>query len=174
MNPNPPLYLLKVAFRGIKPPIWRRICVRADSTFGDLHEVLLSIMEWSDFHLHLFNLYGHELSDGRLFEEDDDGIGDESKFRLNVYTQTGSIFYYKYDFGDDWVLKITVLDDDYKYHDEFFEPYEIIAGKRAAPPEDCGGVYGYYRLLEVLKDPNHPSYEDCRELAGDDWEPDAI
>nr|MDQ2695392.1 plasmid pRiA4b ORF-3 family protein [Pseudomonadota bacterium] len=33
-----------------------------------------------------------------------------------------------------------------------------LAGERACPPEDCGGVPGYYQLLEILADPSHDEY----------------
>ena len=42
----------------------------------------------------------------------------------------------------------------------------ILAGKRACPPEDCGGVPGYYRLLEVLASPRHPEHRDMVEWVG--------
>ena len=44
-------------------------------------------------------------------------------------------------------------------------------GKHACPPEDCGGVDGYYNVIEVLSDPDHDYYEDMRTWAGKDWDP---
>jgi len=37
---------------------------------------------------------------------------------------------------------------------------KCIGGERACPPEDCGGIPGYYSLLDVLQDPTHPDYEE--------------
>ncbi|MDR1395126.1 MAG: plasmid pRiA4b ORF-3 family protein, partial [Deltaproteobacteria bacterium] len=65
-----------------------------------------------------------------------------------------------------------VLAEDYDYKNNFYGSYRIIAGKRTAPPEDCGGVYGYYDLVEAIKDPNHPNHEHWIEFAGEDWDPD--
>ncbi|MCC7318244.1 MAG: hypothetical protein IT219_06890 [Bacteroidales bacterium] len=42
------------------------------------------------------------------------------------------------------------------------------------PPEDCGGVPGYYRLLEVMADPKHPDYADMLDwLGGVPYNPNA-
>jgi hypothetical protein len=34
-------------------------------------------------------------------------------------------------------------------------------------PEDCGGVDGYYNVIEVLSDPDHYDHEDMR--TGQGW-----
>ena len=36
------------------------------------------------------------------------------------------------------------------------------------PPEDCGGVWGYENMLEILKQPKHEEYEELVEWLGDD------
>ncbi len=43
-----------------------------------------------------------------------------------------------------------------------------IDGERACPPEDCGGVDGYYRMLEILKDTSDPEHEEMKTWAGKD------
>ena len=65
---------------------------------------------------------------------------------------------YTYDFGDDWeheILVEKVLD-----RDETTRYPRCTGGRRAAPPEDCGGVWGYAELAEVLADPAHPEHQD--------------
>ena len=49
-----------------------------------------------------------------------------------------------------------------------------LGGERACPPEDCGGVYGYYKMLEALQDSGHESYADYVEWIGEDFNPDAF
>jgi hypothetical protein len=34
-----------------------------------------------------------------------------------------------------------------------------IAGKRACPPEDCGGPWGYGDFLEAIQNASHPEHE---------------
>jgi hypothetical protein len=79
---------------------------------------------------------------------------------------------YEYDFGDSWVHdikveEITVL--------PIGSPW-LLDGEFTAPPEDCGGVPGYERLLEVYRTGKDPSEEDPEEIiewAGD-WTPDSF
>ena len=77
---------------------------------------------------------------------------------------------YEYDFGDSWehdILLEKILPDDKK-----FKSPVCIEGKMACPPEDCGGVWGYSELLEILKHPDHEEYEEYTEWIGGDFDPD--
>jgi hypothetical protein len=47
-------------------------------------------------------------------------------------------------------------------------------GKLNGPPEDCGGVAGYYNLLEAISNPDHEEHEEMLEWVGDDFDPDAF
>jgi hypothetical protein len=49
-----------------------------------------------------------------------------------------------------------------------------IAGARAGPPEDCGGVSGYDHLLESLLDPGAEDHEDTLEWVGGSYDPEAF
>lgn len=49
-----------------------------------------------------------------------------------------------------------------------------LGGKRACPPEDCGGDWGYARLLRVPKNPLHPEYEERLEWVGIEFDPKAF
>jgi hypothetical protein len=71
---------------------------------------------------------------------------------------------YTYDFGDDWehdILVEKVFD-----RDEAASYPRCTAGQRATPPEDCGGIWGYHNLTDVLTDPTHPEHEDTLEWLG--------
>ena len=48
------------------------------------------------------------------------------------------------------------------------------AANRACPPEDCGGPWGYARLLAVLRDPKHEEHEEMAEWIGEDFDPEAF
>ena len=39
------------------------------------------------------------------------------------------------------------------------------------PPEDCGGVWGYEDLLEIIKNPGHEEYEEYMEWLGGAFDP---
>jgi len=47
-----------------------------------------------------------------------------------------------------------------------------IKGKRACPPEDCGGIWRYEELLAILQDPNHEEYKETLEWVGNDFDPE--
>ena len=79
---------------------------------------------------------------------------------------------YEYDFGDGWEHKI-VLEKILPIENEKFSP-RCIKGKRACPPEDCGGIWGYQELLDILKEPDHPEYEDMLEWLGGEFDSEAF
>ena len=78
-------------------------------------------------------------------------------------------FIYEYDFGDGWEHRI-VLEKILPLGS--FEPPVVIKGKKACPPEDCGGIWGYYELLDAIQDPAHEEHESMLEWAGGEFDPD--
>lgn len=164
------IYQLKVTLKGLRPPIWRRLQVPSDFTLGQLHDVLQIAMGWTDSHLHQFII-------GRTYYSQPDyeleGVEDENKVRLDrVARAEKAKFVYEYDFGDSWqhdivVEKILPREEGVRY------PI-CIAGKRAGPPEDCGGIWGYADLLEIIQDPEHEEYEDMMEWLGGELDPEAF
>ena len=77
---------------------------------------------------------------------------------------------YTYDFGDNWEHNITV--EKILPYDDFITYPRCIKGKRAAPLEDSGGIWGYQNMLEVLEDEEHPDYADTLEWVGEDYDPE--
>jgi len=150
------VYQLKVTLRDIRPPIWRRIQVTSETDLDDLHRILQTVMGWYGGHLHEFDVFGDHYGDPLLSEGD---VLDEASVTLGqLITREKEKLHYLYDFGDSWehemlVEKILTLEKGKQYP-------VCLAGKRACPPEDCGGPAGYENLLEALKDPSHPEHED--------------
>jgi hypothetical protein len=42
----------------------------------------------------------------------------------------------------------------------------------ACPPEDCGGIWGYYDFLKAIQDPKHEEHESMLEWVGGGFDPD--
>ena len=49
---------------------------------------------------------------------------------------------------------------------------KFIDGKMACPPEDCGGVRGYYELIEVFKNPKTKRYKEMFDWLGGKYDPE--
>ena len=160
---SPRSYQLKVTLQGVRPPVWRRFTVRDDITLLKLHDLLQIIVGWTDYHLHQFVMGGTRFS-GPEFDLPPPQR-DEGKVRLrDVLKKPGDRLVYEYDLGDRWEHAVVL---------ELVLPHEprarypvILDGKRACPPDDCGGAPGYGHLLEVLAAPDHPEHEDLREWVG--------
>ncbi|MDQ3815010.1 MAG: plasmid pRiA4b ORF-3 family protein [Armatimonadota bacterium] len=177
------VYQIKVTLRDSKPPIWRRLLVPVAIRLDTLHWVLQIAMGWTNSHLHQF-IHGDRYSRGRGavtyyslpdFELGELGeeVHDESRVRLNeVVSGPGDKLIYEYDFGDSWE-HILLIEKELPREAGMHYPV-CIAGKQAGPLEDSGGVWGYAELVEILRDPQHPQYEDMSEWAPPDFDPDAF
>jgi len=160
------IYQFKVTLRGLRPPIWRRFQVHDDLTFYQFHRVLQGVMGWYDGHLHAFDVGGWQITDKETLDEGWSDGEDERKAKLNKFVrQEGQKFRYEYDFGDSWDHDI-LLEKILPVEAGVFYP-RCLKGKRACPPEDCGGVWGYEELLEALSDENHPEHEEYNDWIGE-------
>ncbi len=163
------IYQIKITLKGTRPPIWRRLLVPGAITLDLLHDTIQDAMGWADCHLHQFTINGQYYS---IPSPDDwDPMEDSRDIRLDgLGMSEKSKFLYEYDFGDSWIHEIFVekiLPPDPK----MVSPV-CIKGKRACPPEDVGGVWGYANLVEAIKDPEHEEYEELLEWVGDDFDPE--
>ena len=89
-----------------------------------------------------------------------------------VLGRTGAKAKYTYDFGDGWEHSI-VLEKRLAPDPNLVYP-TCTDGRRACPPEDCGGVGGFYALLDAISDPHHKQHEEMREWVGDDYDPEVF
>jgi len=158
---------LKVTLRDSKPPIWRRLLMPETMALDSLHVAIQSVMNWDNAHLYVFEIDRNQFGDPSIV----DGVADDARYRLSRLVKDGvRKFTYTYDFGDNWEHTILV---------EGREPMvpgmrypACVAGKRKGPPEDCGGLWGFYELLEIQATPDHPEREERMEWLGGEYDPD--
>ena len=147
-------YQIKVTLNGIKPPVWRRLLVPGELALKDFHQVLQRAFGWDNDHLHQFSVSRRRLPE---------------RFRLDeILTGEKQAITYEYDFGDGWEHRV-VLE---KIVDSPDASISCIAGARACPPEDCGGVPGYYQLLNIIADPSHPEHGRLLDWVGPGFDPE--
>lgn len=171
MKKTSPIYQLKVTLADSKPPIWRRILVASDVDLGLFHNILQDVMGWTDSHLHQFIAAGIMYSTPDEADDFEMDFKDESKYKLSqLLKKEKASLTYEYDFGDSWEHKIVL--EKILPHDGSIETPSCIKGKRACPPEDCGGVWGYENLIAIIQDPKHPEYQDMREWLVEDFDPE--
>jgi len=163
------LYQFKITLKEIEPPIWRRIQVK-DCSLDELHEHIQTAMGWTNSHLHQFEIKGERYGDPELLLED---YGDDQEVINSLETKISQIvpkngkqfrFGYEYDFGDDWIHE--VLFEGCPKAEKGTRYPVCLEGKRACPPEDVGGPYGYQEFLEALADPKHEQHEEFMEWRG--------
>ena len=161
---------LKVTLAGSDPPIWRRFQLAADMTLGDLHYVLQLVMGWSNSHLHEFRIGRETYATILPPDYDQEPVNDEEEFELReVLKRKGSKLKYIYDFGDGWahdvrVEEVTEAEPGIRYP-------RCLDGKRACPPDDCGGIPGYYNMLDVIQDPKHDDHEMYLDWLPENFDP---
>ncbi len=181
---------------GSEPEVWRRLLLAPRLTLEQLHTVLQHAFGWTNSHMHQFHeqdgtRYARPSPMNREFEAIDRGFGlpppkviDERKVTLaEVFPKKGKILAYEYDFGDEWIHAVR-FDGMIDPHEVEVPPSTLVAkgkgivlgkaraavctgGARCGPPEDCGGLPGYERILELKKHPPHPTAKkdaDDREL----------
>lgn len=169
----------KITLLDTEPEIWRRIQIADTATFWDLHVALQCAMGWEDYHVHGFTvLMQNEKSHWQPKAE----IGIPHEFNPDVlpdwnvklvdYINSKDKILYEYDFGDSWVHEI-----------EFEGTFERIIGHKypncldgamACPPEDCGGIPGFYNFVEIMADKKHPDYRDACGWYGKTFEANAF
>jgi hypothetical protein len=168
---NNKIYQMRIDLKYSKPPIWRRIQVPGQTRLDRLHLIIQTVMGWDNYHLHQFvvdeTYYGEPHPD--YFHE----VNDERRYTLGqIANREGFKFSYEYDFGDYWqhdlrVEKILPPEPEATYP-------RCIKGKRACPPEDVGGIWGYDDFLAAIKDPNHDEHRAMLDWVGGQFDPEAF
>jgi hypothetical protein len=165
------VYQLKITLRDVRPPIWRRVQVE-DCTLSRLHEIIQVAMGWEFSHLYSFKVNGIDYGDLEMTGGELD-MEDDRRVKLSRLVPGEKFkFHYTYDFGDNWEHEVLV--------EKILAPgaggtYPIcVDGKRAGPPEDVGGAWGYMEFVETIRDPNHKSHREMLEWVGGEFDPEAF
>jgi hypothetical protein len=168
----PNVHQLKIELAGSHPLVWRRILVKSDYTFEELHDIIQLTMGWENDHLYEFTVNNVKVHD---FENEmDTGENPDERDCLDTFldelvNMEKTTFTYLYDFGDHW--EHTVVLEKILNEGEGMKYPVCTDGERACPPEDSGGIWGYQNMLQALSDQDHPDHEDLNEWIGENWDP---
>lgn len=165
------VYQLRVVLRESDPAIWRRLLVQ-DVTLGKLSDYLIAAMGWMGGHLHMFSAGGKRYSDPDP-EWCDPDLLDEGAVKLSdIVSVKHRSFIYEYDLGDSWEHEVTVENIG---SPEPARRYPVcLDGGLACPPEDVGGIGGFYEFLEAVVSPAHPEHDRMLTWAGGGYDPEAF
>ena len=164
------------------PLIWRRIQVPETYSFWDLHVAIQDAMGWQDYHLHEFRLLHPKGETLDRLGIPDPEFPDERQCAADWEVLISEYFNwetladvppatYVYDFGDEWHHLVTF--------EEILPgrsaPYpRCVAGARACPPEDCGGVHGFAEFLEAIGNPKHAQHSQLVQWSGGAYDPEVF
>ncbi len=171
----PMAYQLRVTLMEGDPPIWRRLRVPGSTTLPRLDRIIQTAMGWTNSHLHTFTTGG--VIYAVPHPEWGIDVKDERRVRLDrIAKEEGEAFVYEYDMGDCWQHQVLV--EKVGADSIGAEGAVCLSGERACPPEDCGGVHGYYGTLEILRNPRHDEYKHTKtwieSMTGGPFDPDAF
>jgi hypothetical protein len=169
------VYQFKISLKEIRPEIWRRIQVPQNYTFWDLHVAIQDVMGWLDYHLHVFRIpepSSNEMHEIGIPEYELDSLPGWELAISDYFSKGNNSVEYEYDFGDSWQHEIVL--EQILPRDSGSKYPKCIAGERACPPEDCGGVWGYQEFLEAIMDLNHEEHERMLEWVGGPFDPQSF
>jgi len=163
---------LRIELKDSDPLICRMVEVPTSITLKVLHDIVQITMGWLDYHL--WELVNEGQSYG-LPMDDDWGTAPRkvaSRVRLrDVLAPDTTTIDYTYDLGDSWEHQLVV--SDVRQGEPGGAYPRFIAGERDCPPEDCGGIPGFYEMLEARADPTHPEHTEISEWL-DGYNPDEL
>jgi hypothetical protein len=165
------IFQLKISLKGLIPPIWRRVQVDSSLSLSNLHRVLQIVMGWGQYHHYQFIIAGIPYREPPPALEPN--LKNARQVKLaEVVGREGDKFIYVYDLSDDWqhIIKLEKILPPQPGVDHPL----CLAGGRACPPEECGGIWEYANLLEIIQNPTHPDYLEMIEHFGGNFDPEAF
>lgn len=168
------IYQIQISLNQFKPKIWRRLLIQSNLSLADFHKVIQTAMGWTNSHLHQF-IKNRTFYTKRYPGDDDlwdemDNVDYVDMTISDLLKKEKEKIIYEYDFGDSWQHEIVL--EKIETDDKKTKYPLCLTGKRNCPPEDCGGVWGYGEMLEILKQPDHEEYESYIEWLGGEFDPE--
>ena len=163
---------VRIELEGSDPVIWREVEVPTSVTLRTLHDIIQVAIGWFDYHLWEFTIAKRRY--GLSMDEDwgTEPRVEASKVRLrDVLGPRKTTIHYLYDFGDCWEHRLTVT--KVRNGDSALSYPRYVAGEGNGPPEDCGGIPGFYEMLAAAGDPEHPDHAEITEWL-DGYDPSEI
>jgi len=159
---------LRLVVAGTQPRVWRRLLVLETMWLSRLHDAIQIAFDWYDYQTHAFAIddlkFGNPLKRDELIIEDDRDVtlGD-----LNLAHRDRMI--YDYQFGEGWHVDIRVEKTGAAGKGVRYPA--CVAGERAGPPEDCGGLEAYHDMLDCLKEPESDLGREWLGWLGPEYDP---
>ena len=169
-------YTLRIELVNSKPLIWRELEVPSSLSLTSLAQAILLAFGWNEDHLHQFlvsrnNHYATSMNElgGTLYP----GTKDGSRYNVShLLHKPDDSVPFEYDYGDGWYHKVKLESVDY-YADDETKAVRLIGGANACPPDDCGGIYRYRYLVELMqKKPQLRELSEFYDWMGCKWDPE--
>jgi hypothetical protein len=163
------VFTLRLSVVGTTPQVWRRLIVRESMWLSRLHDSIQVLFDWFDYQTHAFNLddlrFVNPLKRESLSIEDDRDVT-----LADLDLEHRERFTYGYHFGEGWQVEIRV--EKTSTIEKGFQYPNCLAGERAGPPEDCGGLEAFHDMLACIKEPDTELGREWLEWLGPDYDPD--
>ena len=167
---------LRIELENSEPLIWRELEMPSNLCLTSLAQAILLAFGWNEDHLHQFlesrkNHYATSLNElgGTLYP----GTKDGSRYGVShLLKKQGDSVLFEYDYGDSWYHKVK-LKSVADYADYETKAVRLIGGANACPPDDCGGIYRYRHLVELMqKKPQSSELSEFYDWMGCKWDPE--
>jgi hypothetical protein len=159
---------VRIELRHTDPLIWREVEVPTSITLIVLHDIIQAVMGWFDYHLWEFTIDQRKY--GPAMDNAPHSLANHVRLR-DVLMPGKTVIDYTYDFGDCWEHRLMVTDVRPGQSGLSYPRY--ISGEKNGPPDDCGGISGFYEWLEAISDPTHEDHAEAKEWA-EDYDPNTV
>jgi hypothetical protein len=167
-RPPETVLTLRLSVVGAQPRVWRRLLVRESMWLSRLHDSIQVLFDWFDYQTHSFAL--DDLKFGNPVKRDDAVIEDDRDVTLaELDLSHRERFMYEYHFGEGWQVEVRI--EKLGVAEKGFRYPLCLAGERAGPPEDCGGLEAFHDMLACLKAPLSELGREWHDWLGPDYDP---